>query len=298
MQVRLPHNHSKQQTLIEESYSFLAGLQGEQLIDQFINQTKISGQFVYLPNITITLTPNKKSQIDSLMITEKYILIVEVKNMKGELFFEPFPAQLIQKTEEGEKAYSCPQIQAITAAYNMKEFCMENIILDLPIYCVIAMPNRKTIIRKPPKKVKLLFGRELPLYIEELNSLPSLLNKAQIKKLVKSIDRNQSLVKFEPLSKRYKIEVADLKKGVICKCGHLGVRINQRIWKCTKCNEEIENALEQAMEDWFLLIKSTITIQEGIEYLGISNRNLVRNLFIRHGLVRRGKTHQVVYSKK
>ncbi|MGG0655718.1 nuclease-related domain-containing protein [Rummeliibacillus pycnus] len=284
--------------LLEESYCFLAGLQGEQLIDQFIKQAKISGQFVYLPNITITLPHNKKSQIDGLLITEKYILIVEVKNMKGELFFESSPAQLIQKTEEGEKAYSCPQIQVITAAYNIKEFCMENKILDLPVHCVIAMPNRKTIIRKSPKKVKLLFGRELPLYIEKLNSLPSLINKAHIKKLAKSIDRNQSLVEFEPLSYRYKIDVTDLKKGVICKCGHLGVRINQRIWRCNKCNEEIENALEQALEDWFLLIKSTISIKEGMEFLGISNRNMIRRLFIRFGLIRSGTTRSVVYSRK
>lgn len=217
--------------------------------------------------------------------------------MKGELSFETTPSQLIQKTEEGEKAYSCPQIQVISAAYILKEFLLTHKILDLPVYCVIAMPNRKTIIRKPPKKVKLLFGRELPLYLEKLDELPPVITKNQIRKLTKSIEKNQSQIEFEPLASKYNININDIKKGVICACGHNGIRLSQRIWKCRKCHQKIEKPLEQAIEDWFLLIKSTITIREGMEFLGIDDRNYVRAIFKKFGLVSNGHTHNIVYSK-
>lgn len=295
MKLRLPQLHSKQTFLLEESYRFLAGFQGEQIIDQFVQQAKISGHFAYLPNVTITLTPNKKSQIDGLFIHEKYILIIEVKNMKGELFFETTPSQLIQKTEEGDKAYSCPQIQVISAAYILKEFLLSHKIFDLPVYCVIAMPNRKTIIRKPPKKVKLLFGRELPLYIEKLNELPAIINKLQIKKLIKAIEKNQSQIEFEPLANKYNINVQDIKKGVICECGQSGKRISQRIWTCTKCQKKIERPIEQVIEDWFLLIKSTISIQEGMSFLKINDRNHVRRAFKKSGLESKGHSRNIVY---
>ncbi|WP_412104683.1 MULTISPECIES: NERD domain-containing protein [Viridibacillus] len=66
--------------------------------------------FFYFPNFECQLSPTRIAQIDSDLLTQSYILLIEIKNMRGTLHFQEQPYQLIQELEGHSIAYHCPQI--------------------------------------------------------------------------------------------------------------------------------------------------------------------------------------------
>ena len=55
-------------------------------------------------DVQLRISPNFTFQIDTLIITERYVLIVEVKNIKGTVRFVQNPPHLEQVLETGDRS--------------------------------------------------------------------------------------------------------------------------------------------------------------------------------------------------
>ncbi|PKG22089.1 nuclease-related domain-containing protein [Niallia nealsonii] len=106
---RLPSNHSKFPLVKKELNMKLAGYQGEKNLLfplSFIDDKKYS----ILHDLRLS-DGNHYFQIDVLILSKKFALLLEVKNYAGELYFDTEFHQLIRKKEESTSALPYPLTQ-------------------------------------------------------------------------------------------------------------------------------------------------------------------------------------------
>ncbi|MBK3493735.1 NERD domain-containing protein [Viridibacillus sp. YIM B01967] len=287
---RLPLSHLKIIDIRTQLETISAGFNGETRVDQIMQEIQFDIPFFYFPNFECELSPTRFSQLDSVLLTNRYLLLIEIKNMRGELHFNEQPYQLIQDIEGKKGAYHCPQMQLLRAADTVEHWlnCME--LPKLPIYKIIVMPNSRTIIKTAPTKVPLIMSKQVALYIQKLNKLPAVINENQFLELSDAIITGNKPFKQKSLCEKYHIPKEHIKNGVICHCGASGIRISERTWHCPTCKCAIPNAIEQTIQDWFWICGEVVTIKEFMDFLQCNSRNLVARTLNNSNLIALGNT--------
>ena len=107
-----------------------AGVHGEVIADQFVQESYLEEPFIYWPNEELQVSPNRHIQKDAFLLTQNLSCLFEGKNMRCTIKFLENPFQLSQSVEGHEKNYECPQ---------NKVTCKK-----LPIYSKIIFSNSKT----------------------------------------------------------------------------------------------------------------------------------------------------------
>jgi len=142
---RIPPNHRKVQHLKEQLYRISAGYSGECNVDSYIERTRFPESTKVFTDVQLRISPNFTFQIDTLIITESYVLIVEVKNIKGTIRFVQNPPHLEQVLETGDEVViDCPVYQVESNKLNLDEwFLQRGIKLKTLGLVVLANPNTK-----------------------------------------------------------------------------------------------------------------------------------------------------------
>ena len=85
-------------------------------------------------------------QMDSVLICNEFILILEVKNIAGKLYFDPVFNQLIRTIDWEEKALSDPLIQVKRHEEQLQRWLNRNKLPSIPILSLVVISNPSTII--------------------------------------------------------------------------------------------------------------------------------------------------------
>lgn len=221
-------------------------------------------------------------QMDVLILSTKYLLLLEVKNISGELHFDTKFNQLI-RTKGGKKtAFPDPLIQI----KRLKGQLQQVLKLDpsIPIYSLIIMTNPSSIITtnssKHPLANQILHSSYLPFQMEQISESLShhALDIPSIKNIIKKLKKKHTPLNFSVLSK-YNLERKHIQDGVICKnCSYLPMsRINAN-WYCPKCGFKDKNAHLHALQDYYYLYGETITNQQAKKILQIDSTSLAIRL--------------------
>lgn len=96
---RLPEHDSNVEKLTKRLYQLEAGYAGEWKIDQYLQKINLPDSSIILTNIELALSPNHSFQIDTLLITKQTIFILEIKNIKGNLYFKSNPHHLLREVD-------------------------------------------------------------------------------------------------------------------------------------------------------------------------------------------------------
>ncbi|MGE7925390.1 nuclease-related domain-containing protein [Viridibacillus arvi] len=287
---RLSPDYQKIEAINRQLENVTAGFNGECRVDQMVQEVLFNNHFYYFPNFECQLSPTRIAQIDSVLLTQSYILLIEIKNMRGTLHFQEQPYQLIQELEGQSIAYHCPQMQLLRASDTFERWLKNTKFQQVPIYKTIIMPNHRTVIKTAPTTVPLIMSKEIALFIQKLNELPVVINEAQLEALIHSIKVNNKSYKHRPLCEKYNIPIEQIRKGIICHCGTSGIRISERTWHCPKCQAVIPNAIEQTLYDWFSICAEEITITECIDFLSCNSRTLISRVLNNNNYIALGKT--------
>ncbi|MGE7625055.1 nuclease-related domain-containing protein [Viridibacillus sp. NPDC096237] len=287
---RLPADHQKIEDIKRQLENVTAGFNGECRVDQMVQEVQFNNHFFYFPNFECQLSPTRIAQIDSILITQSYILLIEIKNMRGTLHFNEQPYQLIQEIDGQSIAYHCPQMQLLRASDTFERWLKNVELQQVPIYKTIIMPNSRTVIKTPPKTVPLIMSKEVALFIQKLNELPVVINEAQLDELIHAVKVNNKAYKHRPLCENYNIPIEQVKKGVICHCGTSGIRISERTWYCPDCHTAIPNSIEQTLHDWFSICAEEITIKKCMDFLECNSRTLISRELNNCNYIALGKT--------
>lgn len=288
---RLNPKHEKALKIQEDLNMQEAGEFGEKHLLTILTENKLPENTFIFHNVILKSIIDV--QIDLLLLSPYWCLILEVKNLTGELTFTSKPPQLICEKENKKITYRSPASQLNQYIFGLKAF-LENYQYQVPIYGAVVLPFNNAIIKNLPDDIPLLIGREIINYIWSLPKNKTINSKILGELLIKNCQRN-SWSKF-PLAQYYGINPSDIKQGVACPhCGTIPMKRLKRTWYCENCQKSDMYAHKRALKEYYMLINQHISPREAMEFLKLRNRYEARRILQANSIGIEGITSSLKY---
>ncbi|RUL47217.1 NERD domain-containing protein [Lysinibacillus antri] len=279
---RLDPNHELFSYYTNLSNRLQAGFQGEKRVDRhWLEITNLDKHYL-LFNYECFNEFGFPHQIDTLLLTSKFLLIIDIKNISGRIDYDEDKHQLIRTNIDGSfDSFSSPFDQVIRhGQYFTRVF--NQLKIPLPIECAIISSNPSTIIGNMPKHPLFFHVSGLRFYINKLvSNYDSVLSAQEMDRISKFLMAN--LKRQEP---KVEIPIEHLRKGVLCEICNFKVQMQYRrgTWCCSKCGVRNKKAIFQALDDYRLLINDRITNQEFRDFFGVHSVYTASKVLLRLGL--------------
>jgi len=236
-----------------------AGESGEKEVLTYLRESLHKIPSYVLHNFHARIPNQFAIQIDYLIITHHYILMIEVKNIKGRITFRQNPPQLIRELDGEVLALDCPFSQLDRNLLHFKKLLGQT---QLPIYSMVVWANRSANLEGAPSSSphKLLFLKQLPHYLNQLEKLPK--QDAQLASLVKRLKSRATPFYIPYLCERHGITASELIQGLICLYCYTPMRLHIRTWVCPKCRVNNTHMLEENILNVFDLLGDSLQMKE------------------------------------
>lgn len=296
---RLPLTYPNRDAIEEEYRRYWAGYQGELSLNYDLSF--LHEQDYYIFHDLRLQHENHYFQIDILLLSASFALIIEVKNYAGTIFFDRTIKQLIQTKNGIEKGFPDPILQVQKQRVLFEKWLTSQKFLTLPLESIVVITNPYTIIKCNPGNVevphKVIHRNSLLLKIEQLEykfPQPQLQQK-ELKKLSKFMVKQH--IPHQPnLLETYAISPVNLLKGVYCpQCSFLPMERKKSKWHCPKCFHTDKNSHIKSIQDYFLLIKTSINSRECSDFLQLSSRKASVRILCNLSLDKTGQTKDKLY---
>ncbi|MBD1382556.1 nuclease-related domain-containing protein [Metabacillus arenae] len=299
---RIQPSHPKRAKIEEEYAKSRAGYYGEQSLDYYLKTLHDKKYYIFHD---LRLSVNSSFfQIDSLLISQQFILVIEMKNISGTIYFDDKFKQLVRTINGKEEGFPDPILQAERHKSMLFDWIKFHKIPCPPIEYLIVISKPSTIIKTPPS------NRNLPHKVIHNANLPSMIKEFERKNVFEKLSikemrklSNLLIKKDSPYSqdilKKFNIHESELIRGVHCRhCNYLPMTRTYSSWKCVNCSFSSRSAFIPSLTDFALLCSSTIKNKEMREFLQLSSRSSVMNLLKSLNLEHRGTTKGRVYDLK
>ncbi|MCA1054912.1 NERD domain-containing protein [Rossellomorea aquimaris] len=296
---RLPIQHEKIILLKNDLSKFQAGFNGEKSIDFYL-QPLLTQDFLILHDIRIPIN-NQFFQIDTLILTKKYILILEIKNLAGTINFDGEFNQAVQTKNGKQKAFPDPLYQLNRQETMLRKWLDSNQLPILPIHGLVVMSNVNAVIRANHEHFsqKVIRPTSLSKKIKELEDYyiqATEVQEKQLKKITKRLLRMHTPLKQSILDS-YGIAKEEIIMGVCCeRCHKYALKRRHGRWKCNGCSWVSKDAHKSAMNDYCLLFGEKITSKELQAFLKIDSPSLATRLFRDLKVQREGDKKSTIYT--
>lgn len=298
---RLPPFHSKRPHLEEEKRNYMSGYNGERQIDYFLD-SYINGSPHYYASLRL-LQDNKAFQIDTLIVTNYFILIIESKNIRGKLIFEKNSTQVIRELNGTVQGFQNPIVQVARQKKLLNAWLKRHKFPPIPIIDLVGIADRRTIISTTKDNMQIfnkLFYADV--IEEEIIQLERMYHQVQLtpKQLQKL--KHILLKKHTPappsILKKHGITLEELLFGARCPtCGQFHLKRVAKKWYCGKCLSYSTIAHQAGIRDYLLIISERITNKECREFLMIDCPNLAKRLLKKMNLPTTGANKNRLYHR-
>ncbi len=277
---RLPASHSKFPSIKEDYTKRIAGFHGEKQIDFHLTSLP-PDSFSIFHDLRL---PYKQHffQMDSLLLSKKFAVILEIKNVTGTLLFDQTFNQLIRTTDGKEEGFQSPLVQVESQRRKLLEYFQQNKLPLLPTESFIVVSNPRTIIKASGNiediSRKAIHSEYLTEKLNEVKShyakSPSYsLEKMRISLLDSHIEEQVNAYTFKGIRK------SEIRTGVQCPdCKTFDMERVHSKWICSYCKSESRDAHLQAIADYMLLFTPFITNHACQQFLHIDRHTAKRLL--------------------
>ena len=232
-----------------------------------------------------------------VIIVPYFVLILEVKNIKGQIILTENPQQMIRTTDTGEKhAFDSPLLQLDEYKFQLELF-LQSLCINLPIYTAVVFPTPIHIVSSPKNKV-VLIKREILPFVRTLPATQPIISSEQLSLLKEQIKKSHQDFIPTPLTTHFAISPESIIRGVECLvCGAFPMRRSKRTWHCEACGRTDSLAHQKTLEDYFYLFHTSISNKECRDFLLIQDIHLSTRLLNQHiqqrtGCYRSTRYHQ------
>lgn len=296
---RLPTHHPQYPAVADSLAKRRAGYKGEQAIDYYLKQLDYD-KFHIFHDLRLR-SESIFFQIDTLLLTSHYLLIIEVKNITGTVFFDTDFNQMIRTAHDKEEGFRSPLVQAASQRNHLTDFLETHRFNNLPIEYVITFSYSSTIIKSNTPDIAkfVIHAEDLPEKIEKLTKkhAEKELARREIQRLKKVLLTGD--IPLDPnVLQKYQISPSAILSGVYCpNCNFLPMHRDNRKWYCPACHTRSSSAHEQAINDYLLLISPTISSKECRVFLHHFSKTTVKRYFLNMGLKKMGNGKNTVYQR-
>ena len=215
-------------------------------------------------------------QLDVVIITPSEVIIIESKNIRGQIQLKMKPRQMIRVLENGDRnIFNHPEIQLEEYVYNLSGFFNRHQV-KVNVEGIVIFPFNNATFDYEDGQFPILVLRELSNYLRQRSSNCPPINSNKIVQLL--LQHHQPYKPF-PFCHYYKIDPKYSKLGVICPNCQFEQMQRQRFkWFCSKCQHHDIKAHLQTLQDYSLLIDNYITNQQAQRFLCLQNRHHVKRM--------------------
>ena len=279
---------------------YRAGYRGEQILDYHLSGIT-SPHFAIFHNLRLFDHKNP-FQLDTLLLTPSFALIIEAKHLSGKLIFENDFDQCIRiKNDQTKERIENPIAQSARQQSHLQSLFRWMEVDNLPVHSIVAFTHPSIILETsspPPKYIsQLILVENVVNRIRKHHHFHSknLLTTSQFERLqTRLLHKHAPLI--HALLKKYDIPPGTLRKGVQCeKCNNLSMTWKRRSWECSVCKFRSRTAHIAALLDYFLLVQRSISIRECCDFLGLDKRHVAYYLLNSMGLSTVGKSKATRY---
>lgn len=294
----LKERYRKNPKLLERYNRFNAGYLGEKDVDFSLMQFPRKNFYV-IHDIRLKIH-NFHFQIDTLIICDKFICILEIKNIAGIIECDSKLNQLVQINGDKRMALQDPILQAETQKRHLQDW-LHQFNISIPLDTLVVSSNPSTIINikqnDPIIYRKLIRMESLHLHLDQLTEKYTAhpLSIQQIKNL-NNLILHANAPLHPDLIKRFNIQERHLHTRISCpKCGQPAITRTYGKWVCQKCSATEIKLHERVILDYFLLYHDTITNSQCRRLLSIDSPRVIYRLLKSMGLKYSGKNSGRIY---
>ncbi|WP_044338211.1 nuclease-related domain-containing protein [Rossellomorea aquimaris] len=276
-----------------------AGYSGELSLDYYLNNLP-DKEYVILHDLRLK---NKSSffQIDTLILHRHFILILEVKNIAGDIYIDTNFNQMIRTLNGKTEVFPDPILQAYRQKVELERWLVENKCPSLSIEYLVVLTNPHTLIKNSPEDEhvfqRLVRSAKLPFKIETYTHfypIPSLTSKesSKISKLLLKCHTPQT---YDVLH-HFNVSQTDIICGVYCvQCESIPMERMGGTWICSSCKSVQKDAHVYSLRDYAFLIQPTITNKEARGFLRLESVSATRKILQKMNLSTTGSTKDKRY---
>ncbi len=286
---------------IQDSYGrHLAGFKGEESLDYPLSFLPAKRYFIY--HGLRLQGENYPFQIDTLLISRCFLMILEVKNLSGTLFFDHHFHQLIRSKDGTEEGFPDPLLQVKRQEMQLKDWLAAEKFPDIPILSLIIISNPCSVIRTSPENQqiskKVIHGNFLPEKIKQHETAFKDVKwtEKDVKRSIRRLKKKESAVD-EMILERFEMKKEELIRGVQCsECSVVPMTRIYGNWSCMSCGCTCKSAHVSAIKDYTLLVSAVFRNRDITSFLNIKDPALTTRLIRSSGLHSVGRSKGAVYT--
>ncbi|MCA1055466.1 NERD domain-containing protein [Rossellomorea aquimaris] len=278
LQGRLDPLHVKIPLIKDEWKKRLAGHKGEVSLEYVLGFLD-PDEYVQLHGVRLKVD-GIYFQIDTLILSRKTILVMEVKNFAGTIYFDRVFNQLIQTKDGQELSFPDPLIQVSQQVNQLTKWLRQHHFPAIPIHGFVVISNDKTLIKTSSDykflSSKVFHKQLLPTKVSQLSNLikAEVYTDKEVKRLIIMIKKKHEEAN-PPVLEKFKISTKEILPGVICTTCKFRPLIRMHgTWYCPKCKSSDKEGHLRALLDYELLIGPTLTNLEFRRFLNLRSRHV------------------------
>lgn len=295
---RLPVNHPILPEVIQDSIKTRSGHKGEETLDYYTSLLH-EDEFHIFQGIRLN-SGQTHFQIDSLLLSPSFALIIDAKNMVGTLTFQSPFNQMERTFNDKTDTYEDPILQVKRHRLLLMKWLKDHHFPQIPIEYLVFSSNPSTALKNPYNDEEVYLrvcpSGKIIFKIEEFKSKykKEFLSEKELKKLSRHLLKSD--VPPGAHLHQFKISPFEYLTGVQCpSCSKYAMERYSGTWNCTHCGSASKDAHQQAIEDYFYLINDTISNKQFREFLHIHSPKTATTLLSKSTLKCHGTTRRSYY---
>ncbi|USK49676.1 NERD domain-containing protein [Bacillus sp. CMF12] len=295
---RIPEHHPAREKVISEYKKRSAGFKGEERLFYYLSFLEPKKYWIF-HDLRLS-NGSHFFQIDALLLTANFALILEVKNWTGTLIFSPHFQQVIRIQNDKEEGFPDPLSQARHQTNQFRNWLGLNGFPDIPLEFLVVISHPSTIIKAETDPLQIskrvLHSHHL---LSKMNGIENKFpqektDSKEIRKLCRTLLKKHNPAQSEILE-HFNVSAEEILTGVSCpKCTSLPMIFHWGKWHCPMCLFSSSLAHEAAVQDYFRLIKPSITNSQFRSFTHIPSPYAASRLLSRMNLsFKRNKRHRI-----
>lgn len=288
---RVSHVHPRFPQWTEQLRRITAGFHGELRVDSLFHEIPIGCPHYFLQDLFIQ-TPKSSHQIDTILITSRFVLLLEIKSIAGQLDFDPQLRQFFRTNKDGSiDGMRNPDDQLRRHEKWVQRFLADQKI-SLPVIGAIVFTYPSSIVNSRPKNRIIIQSSGLPYLMDQLLAKYS----AELLTTRKARQLTSRLLQMHSDRPMRELDVpVELKRGVLCgNCDEV-LYYEKRAWRCKKCSYKNPLAHIQTLLQYRSLISETISNREFREFTGLTSISIASKLLTKSNMSFQGSFKDRIY---
>ena len=278
---------------------YRAGYNGEMSLAYYLKQLSVK-EYIILHDLRLC-HQSTCFQMDTVILHKNFILILEVKNISGDIYIDTTYNQMIRTLNGTTEVFPDPILQSSNQRKNLERWLIENKCPAIPIENLVVFTNTNTYIKNSPQD-KSVFQRlvrspKLLFFIENYTKSyqTPIFTPKQLSKWSNFLLKNHSPKSYNVL-KQFNVPQTEILTGVYCAhCQHVSMERISGTWRCMSCLSIQKDAHISALRDYAYLNTPFITNREARKFLKIESISVTRKLLQNLNLPSTGTTKDRTY---